>query len=133
MTDSNIIIFDGSCKFCNSSVNFILKRDHRNVFVFTPLQSKFAQTLMSEFGVTDTGLDTFILIKNNTCFFRTNAALEITKDLSGHWYFFRIFGLLPDFIRDYFYRQFARNRYRLFGKTDTCMIPTPELKDRFLE
>ena len=133
MSNHHIIIFDGVCNFCNSSVNFIIKRDHKNVFLFTPMQSKPAQDLISKYQVKDVGFDTFLLVKNNECYYRTDAALEITKDLSGLWFLFRSFKILPRPFRDYFYRLFARNRYSVFGKADVCIVPTPEVKSKFLE
>jgi len=133
MSTQNVIIFDGVCKFCNNSVNFIIKRDHHNVFLFAPMQSEAAQDLIAKYNVKDVGFDTFLLIKNNKCFYRTDAALEITKDLSGYWYLFRVFKLLPRSFRDYFYRLLARNRYDIFGKTDKCMVPTPDIKNKFLD
>ena len=133
MSNHHIIIFDGVCNFCNSAVNFIIKRDHKNVFVFSPMQSQSAQSLIKKHGITDVNFDTFILIKNDVCYFRTNAALEITKDLSGYWYLFNFFRIIPSSIRDYIYNLFAKNRYSIFGKADSCMIPTPETKNKFLE
>jgi predicted DCC family thiol-disulfide oxidoreductase YuxK len=133
MDNPRIIIFDGVCNFCNNSVNFIIKRDHNNSFLFSPMQSQFAQDTISKFGVEGGDLDTFILIKNGECYVRTDAALEIAKDLSGHWYLFNIFILLPRPIRDFFYRVFAKNRYRLFGRSDTCMVPSQEVADKFLD
>ena len=132
MRNHHIIIFDGVCNFCNSSVNFIIKRDHKNVFLFTPMQSETASMLISKFKVKDVGFDTFLLIKNNQCYYRTDAALEIAKELSGYWFLFSLFKILPRPIRDYFYRLLARNRYSIFGKTEACMIPTEEIKDKFL-
>jgi predicted DCC family thiol-disulfide oxidoreductase YuxK len=133
MSTQHIIIFDGICNFCNGSVNFIIKRDHENVFLFTPMQSKSAQDLIAKYQVKNVGFDTFLLIKNDECFYRTDAALEITKDLSGFWFLFRALKILPSSFRDYFYRLLARNRYSVFGKSDVCMIPTPEVKSKFLE
>ena len=133
MSTPHIIIFDGVCNFCHGAVNFIIKRDQKNVFKFAPMQSRVAKKLIEKHDVKDVGFDTFLLIKNDVCYFRTNAAIEITKDLSGFWFLFRAFGLLPRCIRDYFYRLFARNRYRIFGRTDSCMVPTQEAKSKFLE
>ena len=132
MSNHHVIIFDGICNFCNGAVNFIIKRDHTNRFVFAPLQSPMAQKLIAEYGVENVGFDTFLLIKNNQCYFRTDAAFQITKDLNGFWYLFQVLKVLPRPIRDYFYRLFARNRYRIFGKTELCMVPTSELKNKFL-
>lgn len=132
MDNRPIIIFDGVCNFCNGSVNFIIKRDAAAVFAFTPAQSETAKALMEQHHIPNLANDTFILIKNGTCFTRTNAALEITKDLSGFWFLFRIFKLLPTSFRDIFYDALAKNRYKLFGKKDSCMVPSQNIKDRFI-
>jgi predicted DCC family thiol-disulfide oxidoreductase YuxK len=132
MSSHYIIIFDGVCNFCNGAVNFIIKRDQSDKFIFVPMQSPTAQKLIAEYGAEKVGIDTFLLIKNSQCFFRTDAALEITKNLQGFWYAFRILKIIPRPIRDYFYRLFARNRYSVFGKANQCMVPTPELKNKFL-
>jgi len=133
MFNQQIIIFDGICDFCNGSVNFIIKRDHKNVFVFTPMQSKAAEELLEQHQFEDFGFDTFVLIKDDVCFYRTDAALEIIQDLSGYWYLLKVFKLLPRVFRDFFYKLLARHRYQLFGKKPQCMIPTPALKSKFLD
>jgi predicted DCC family thiol-disulfide oxidoreductase YuxK len=97
------------------------------------MQSEMAQQLLSEHPTQKRESDTFILIKNGQCFERTNAALEITKDLDGLWFILRAFKIVPSIVRDYFYKMLARNRYRLFGKRATCMVPTKEVRDRFLK
>ena len=132
MNNQYIVIFDGVCNLCNGAVRFIIDRDHANKFVFAPLQSPMAKGLIAKYEIEDIGQDSFVLIKNEQCYFRTDAALEITKDLRGWWHLFRIFIILPRPVRDYFYRLLARNRYRIFGKTEHCMVPTPELKQKFL-
>ncbi len=132
MKDHHIIIFDGVCNFCNGAVNFIIERDSRDAFKFAPMQSEIAQQLILKHQTHEAGHDTFILIKNGNCFVRTNAALEITKDLDGFWFILRVFKIVPSVIRDFFYKTFARNRYTLFGKRAMCMVPTKEVRDRFL-
>ncbi|AZZ98500.1 DCC1-like thiol-disulfide oxidoreductase family protein [Pseudoalteromonas sp. R3] len=132
MEDHQIIIFDGICNFCNGAVNFIIERDSKGVFKFAPMQSEIAQELIAKHQIQEVGYDTFLLIKNEQCFVRTNAALEITKDLDGFWFMFRVFKIVPSVIRDFFYRLFARNRYNLFGKRSVCMVPSKEVRDRFL-
>ncbi|WP_211829382.1 thiol-disulfide oxidoreductase DCC family protein [Kistimonas asteriae] len=132
MEDHQIIIFDGICNFCNGAVNFIIERDSKGVFKFSPMQSEIAQELISKHQINEAGYDTFLLIKNEQCFVRTNAALEITKDLDGLWFMFRVLKIIPSVIRDFFYRLFARNRYNLFGKRSACMVPSKEVRDRFL-
>ncbi len=133
MDNHHIIIFDGVCNFCNGTVNFIIKRDPKGIFSFTPMQSEIGQELIQKYHTSKVGTDTFLLIKNGNCYERTDAALEVTRDLTGFWYLFRALKILPRPIRDYFYRLFARNRYTLFGKRESCMIPTPDIRNRFLE
>ena len=132
MATEPIIIFDGVCNLCNSAVNFIIKRDSKAVFKFVPLQSKVAQELMLRHQVQELGTDTFILIKNGQCFVRTNAALEVAKDLDGFCFLFRVFKLVPTVIRDYFYNLLAKKRYSLFGNQEQCMVPSNEVRKRFL-
>ena len=128
-----IIIFDGVCNFCNGAVNFIIRRDPNKKFSFAPMQNDVAKNLIKEYKASGVGVDTFLLIKNQTCYYRSDAVLEIVKDLSGFWYLFRIFIFLPKKVRDFFYRAFARNRYEIFGKRKKCMVPTEEVKSRFIE
>ena len=132
MSNKHIIIFDGVCNFCNGAVSFIIKRDHANKFVFAPMQSPTAQNLIDKYGVENVGFDTFLLIKNNHCYLRTDAALQITGDLTGYWFLFKILKVLPRPLRDYFYRLFARNRYRIFGRTDACVLPNDKVRNKFL-
>ena len=89
--------------------------------------------LIEENDASMMGEDTFLLVKNGQCYERTDAALEITKDLTGFWYVFRVLKILPKPFRDFFYRLFARNRYALFGRRDSCMLPTENIRERFLE
>ena len=133
MDNRHIVIFDGVCNFCNGAVNFIIKRDPAGRFVFTPMQSPIGQGLVEKYGTDMVGLDTFLLVKDGHCYERTDAALEITKDLAGFWYLLRVMKILPRPFRDYFYRLFARNRYALFGKRDTCIVPIESVRDRFLD
>ncbi len=132
MSQQHIIIFDGICNFCNSSINFIIKRDHTNQFVFAPMQGPTAQKLIAHYQAENVGFDTFLLIKNDEIYYRTNAAIEIAQDLSGAWYLLKAFKIIPGPIRDYFYRLFARNRYHIFGKAAACRVPTEDLKHKFL-
>jgi predicted DCC family thiol-disulfide oxidoreductase YuxK len=128
-----IVLFDGVCNFCNSSINFIIDRDSGNTFRFAALQSDKGRALLLEHGVEDTSsLDSVVLIKNKKIYKKSAAALEIVRDLDGLWPLLYIFKLLPSFILNILYDAIARNRYRLFGKADTCRIPTPQLKQKFL-
>jgi len=126
-----IVLFDGVCNFCNSSVNFIIARDPGGKFKFSPMQSNFAKSLESELNMNIESSQTIILIVGNKVYTKSRAALEIARKLSGLWPAFYIFIIIPPFIRDFFYQLIARNRYKWFGKRDQCMVPSPEDMSRF--
>ena len=126
----SIVLFDGVCNFCNSSVNFIIARDSAKYFKFAPLQSEIGQEFVKKFNLND--VDSIILVEDEQAYTHSTAALKIAKQLDGFWKVFYIFIILPKFIRDFFYKTFAQNRYKLFGKQDVCMMPTPEIRERFL-
>lgn len=129
----SIVLFDGVCNFCNGSVNFIIAHDSAGRFKFTPLQSEIGQKLLREHGLDKLeNFDSVVLIEDGKAFTHSTAALRIARRLDGFWRFFGIFMFVPSVARDFFYKLFAANRYRLFGKTEACMMPTPELRARFL-
>lgn len=129
---SAIILFDGVCNFCNGSVNFIIERDRKGYFKFAPLQSEIGEKLLAENGVNKVETDSVILIEDGRVYAYSTAALRIARRLEGVWKLFYGFIIVPRFIRDFFYKLFAGNRYRMFGKMDACMLPTPEIRERFL-
>lgn len=126
MSNSNQhnIVFDGVCNFCNAAVNFIIKRDPHARYIFTPMQSSFAQSLIAEHCAETVGIDTFLLVKNGKAYLWTNAALEIAKDLSGLWKWFNLLRIIPTKVRNACYRPFARNRLRIFGGRKVCRRPS---------
>lgn len=130
-SDSAIVLFDGVCNFCNSSINFIIKRDQKGYFKFAPLQSEIAQKLVGD--KTKPMPESVILIENGRTYDRSSAALRIAKKLNGLWPLLYIFIIVPKPIRDAVYNLIGRNRYKWFGKTEACMIPTPEVRSRFLD
>ena len=132
-TASSIILFDGICNLCSGSVQFIIKRDPKGLFQFAALQSSFGQQQLEKFGFNKNELHSIILIRNDQSFQRSDAILEIAKKLSGVWPIFYTFKILPRFFRDGLYNWIARSRYKFFGKKDSCWLPTPALKSRFLE
>lgn len=132
MEKRQIVIFDGVCNFCNGAVNFIIKRDPKGLFAFTPMQSDFARELMEKHQIYNVGIDTFLLVKDEQCFVFYGAALEIAKQLTGYWYLFGVLKIVPSSIRDFFYKLFARNRYTLFGRQERCMVPTEAVRSRFV-
>jgi predicted DCC family thiol-disulfide oxidoreductase YuxK len=128
-----IILFDGVCNLCNGLVQFIIKRDPDAKFHFASLQSPIGQSLLKENNLPTDNLYSFIYIKENNCFIKSTAAFNVLKDLGGLWKLLYVFIIIPKFIRDFVYNFIAKRRYRWFGKRDVCMIPTPEMKKRFLE
>jgi predicted DCC family thiol-disulfide oxidoreductase YuxK len=127
-----IILFDGVCNLCAWAVRFIIERDPKVLFRFASLQSEIGQELMIKHELDPTNMDSFILIEGGTAHQQSTAALKVARHLSGAWPAFHAFVVLPRFVRDPLYRLVARNRYRWFGKQQTCMIPTPELRARFI-
>jgi len=130
--DDYTVIFDGECSFCNRAVNFIIKRDPKALFTFTPLHSDYASSLIKQFNIPAT-TDSLILIKNNQYYLRTDAALKIAIELDGPWPLFFLLKFIPRELRDPFYKVFAANRKSLFPKKKRCDIPTPDIRDRFRE
>jgi predicted DCC family thiol-disulfide oxidoreductase YuxK len=130
--NTQIILFDGVCNFCNSSINFIIDHDPEKHFKFAPLQSEVGQEILAQFNKNTKDFDSVILLKNNKLYQKSEAAIEITKHLSGAWKYLAVFGILPAFFLNFFYDIVAKNRYKIFGKTETCRMPTVELRERFL-
>ena len=128
-----IVLFDGVCNFCNYWVNFAIKRDRKKKLKFTALQGELAKKILPEFNINPTSLHSVILIDNGKVYTQSSAAIRICKYLSGGWKLCYGFIIIPKFIRDFFYNIIARNRYKWFGKRNVCMIPTAELKERFLD
>ena len=134
-TEKYIVLFDGVCNFCNGAVNFIVDRDKQAKFVFASLQSEIGSEILNNYRLSTRhkALDSIVLVKNNRVYVKSRAALEIAKELDGSWPLFYAFIILPPFIRDFFYDLLAKYRYKLFGKSETCRIPTADIRDRFLE
>lgn len=131
MPEQPIILFDGVCEFCNSAVNFVIKRDKRAILKFAALQSKIAQKALANNAPT-AGLNTFIFIENHKIHTRSTAALKVCRYLNGCWPLMYGFIIVPEFIRDGIYNWISRNRYQWFGRKESCMIPTAEVRSRFL-
>ncbi len=128
-----IILFDGVCTLCNGAVNFIIRRDPEQRFKFAALQSEFASERLPTYDLSTDKIDTIILLEDGQAFGHSNAALRIAKQLSGGWSFIYFAIIIPAPIRDFIYKQIANNRYRVFGKNEQCMIPTAEIRQRFIE
>ncbi|MBA2250217.1 MAG: thiol-disulfide oxidoreductase DCC family protein [Chitinophagaceae bacterium] len=132
MNERPVILFDGVCNLCNSAVKFVIARDKKKLFSFASLQSDEGQKRLTEHQLSSMDLDSFVLIENGKAYTRSDGALRVAKKLKGGWPLLYAFIIVPKFIRDGMYNWIARNRYKWFGKQDVCMIPTPELKARFL-
>jgi predicted DCC family thiol-disulfide oxidoreductase YuxK len=127
-----ILLFDGVCNLCNGFVQFMIKRDPKRKFKFASLQSDSAQRLLDRFGLPKDDFDSFVLIKGDKYFLKSTAVLYVLKELGGVWRLFYGFIILPRSFRDFIYDGVAKSRYRIFGKRNQCMIPTPDLQSRFL-
>ena len=131
-TSKPIIFFDGVCNLCNSSVQFVIKRDKEGKFRFASLQSGAGQEMLLQNQLSQNDFNSFLLYEDGKLFTRSTAALRVLSQLKG-WKWVGVFQWVPPFIRNAVYNLVARNRYKWFGKKDECMIPTPELKSRFLD
>lgn len=134
MTGKSIILFDGVCNLCNRAVLFIIDRDPGRRFQFAPLQSDFAIDLLASLNqeVSEAGADSIVLIQDGCVYQRSEATLRIAKRLSGPWPLLSLFLIIPRASRDRAYDLVARNRYRWFGREESCRVPTPESQQRFL-
>jgi predicted DCC family thiol-disulfide oxidoreductase YuxK len=128
----DILLFDGVCNLCNGAVRFIIKRDKKGKFKFASLQSDAGRLCLERLGVTSNEFESFVLIQKDKYYLKSTAALKVLRELGGFWSIFYIYIWLPRFFRDFIYDIIAKSRYRIFGKRDACMIPTPELQSRFL-
>ncbi|OMF16464.1 thiol-disulfide oxidoreductase DCC [Paenibacillus amylolyticus] len=127
-----IVLVDGVCHFCQGLTKWIIKRDPEGKYHFASLQSDVAKELLEKGNLSTDSMDTFVLIENGNYYTRSTAALRLAKGLKFPYPLLYVFIIIPKFIRNAVYNLVARNRYRWFGKDEACMLPTPEIKDRFL-
>ena len=128
-----VVLFDGVCNLCNGSVNWIIDHDKKNQFQFASLQSAYGSKKVIEIGLSDDYMDTVVLIEDDKVFTHSDAILQIAKHLGGIYSLAVVFFIVPKFVCNFFYKIIAGNRYKWFGKRDTCRMPTPELKSKFIE
>jgi predicted DCC family thiol-disulfide oxidoreductase YuxK len=128
-----VVLFDGVCKFCNDSVNFLIDRDSKERLRFAALQSATGQALLHKFGLSPSRIDTLVLVEGERCSVRSTAALRVTAYLDGWWWLCGMALFVPAFLRDHAYNVLASNRHRWFGTLQSCRVPTPELRRRFLD
>lgn len=129
----HLVLFDGVCNLCNGVVQFLIARDALGRFHFATLQGETGQAVMKDFAMEKESMRTLIYLRRGKIHLRSSAALWIARDMRGLWPL--AFGLIivPRFLRDAVYDLVARHRYRWFGRTDSCMVPTPELQARFMD
>ena len=133
MKQQPIILFDGVCNLCNSAVQFTIKHDKKKQFMFAALQSDTGQQLLKQYQLQQENFSSFVLIKDGQVFLKSTAALMVAKQLNGLIKLLYGFIIVPAFIRNGVYNFIAKNRYRWFGKKESCMMPTQELTARFLK
>lgn len=133
LENKSIIFFDGVCNLCNNSVKFIIKRDKHKRFLYASLQSDAARDILLQFKIKNSNLDSIILLENGKFYQKSTAILKIAKQLNGLWKLNYGFLIIPKLMRDFIYDIIAKNRYKWFGKRETCMLPTGDMKLRFLE
>ncbi|MHB1147189.1 MAG: thiol-disulfide oxidoreductase DCC family protein [Lutibacter sp.] len=131
--NKSIILFDGVCNLCNASVNFMIKHDKKAQFLFASFQSDAAKEIMLHFNLKNLNLDSIVLIEGGKIYEKSTAILRITRLLDGGFKLLYFFMVIPKSIRDWLYNAIAKNRYRIFGKRESCMVPSLELKNRFLD
>ena len=128
----NLILFDGVCNLCSALVQFVIRHDRRAKFRFAAIQSEIGREIFQSHGLDPVDLQTFVFIAERRMFARSDAAIEVVSRFSGAWRILRVFRFVPRVVRDSIYSFIARNRYRWFGRNDVCMIPTAEIKERFI-
>ena len=127
-----IILFDGVCNYCNSILNYIIKHDHKKRFRYAHLQSKAGQDLLEQYGFPRDMLDTVVLIENGNAYIKTDVTARVAPHLSGIAKLGVVLRIIPRAVRDFGYDIISRNRYKWWGKQDTCIMPTPDVRERFL-
>lgn len=131
--DKKIILFDGVCNLCNSSVQYIIERDHKDMYRFASLQSDIGQQIQHYLGIANRNIDSIVLYEpNKAYYYKSGAIIEIAKEMP-YFSWFTIFRIVPASLRDFVYDYIAKNRYKWYGKQESCWISTPELKAKFLE
>lgn len=132
-TNNPIVLFDGVCNLCNSTVLWIIKHDPKRQFRFASLQGDYGQQILKQFHLPPDALNSFILLKDNQIYTKSTGALKVAKALNGLWSMLYIFIIIPAFIRNSVYDLIAKNRYHWFGKKESCAFPSPALKDLFYD
>jgi predicted DCC family thiol-disulfide oxidoreductase YuxK len=131
--NKKIILFDGICNLCDSAVQFVIRHDKKDVFLFVALQSDLGQEILNHIGINPKNIDSIILYEPGVAYYyKSSAALQIARSLGGFWHLGTAFRIIPTNISNQLYDYVARNRYKWYGKKESCLLPTTELKSKFL-
>lgn len=133
LSQKKIVLFDGVCNLCSSSVQFILKRDKKNQFLFGSLQGNYGQGILRKYNLPADSFNSFMLLEGEKLYTKSSGALRMLKYLGGAWSLLYVFIIVPKFIRDGVYNWIAKNRYKWFGRKEECWLPSTEWKKRFLD
>lgn len=128
-----VILFDGVCNYCNAMINFIIKQDKKKKYLFATLQSNAGQKILQQWHLPVDSFESFLILDKGKLYSKSTAALRLYNQLPWYWKWTQLFWIFPRFFRDGIYNIIAKNRYKWFGKKDECMVPTPELRERFLD
>ena len=131
--DKGVVIFDGYCNFCSRSVLFIIRRDKKKYFSFAASQTQEGQHIIGQYGLGDLAQHSIALIEHGKIYRKSTAALRIARQLGKGWRLIYVCMIIPRGFRDFIYDLIARSRYRLFGMSDRCFVPEPEIRERFLQ
>jgi predicted DCC family thiol-disulfide oxidoreductase YuxK len=131
--DKKIILFDGVCNLCDSAVQFVIQHDKKDVFRFVALQSELGQNILKHIGIDPKYIDSVVLYEPGVAYYyKSAAAIEIAKNMGGFWHLGTLFRIIPSGISNQVYDYIAKNRYKWYGKKDSCMVPSPELESKVL-
>lgn len=133
MNESPVVLFDGECNLCSGVVRFLLKQDKKKILRFSAMQSDAGTKMLKQYGFPGDFLKTFVFVENNKAFTRSTAALKLFAVLPWYWKWIQLFWMVPRPLRDVVYEFISKHRYQWFGKKDHCMVPTPEIRNRFLD
>ena len=131
--ETGIVLFDGVCNFCNATVRFIIRKERKPELKFASLQSETGQSLLKKYNIEQDKWGSFVLIEDGKAYLRSSAGLRLCGRFKGLWPMMKIFLIVPAFIRDGVYNFISKNRYKWWGKSVSCQIPSPELRNRFIE
>jgi predicted DCC family thiol-disulfide oxidoreductase YuxK len=128
-----VVLFDGVCNYCNAMINFVIRQDKKKKYLFATLQSSFGQETLKEWNLPTDSFESFIIIDSGKLYAKSTAALHLYNKLPWYWKWTQLFWIFPKFLRDAIYNLIARNRYKWFGKKQECMVPSADVKERFLD